>query len=145
MLTLSKSIQALTALNAGEKGENLIKRALKKGSISFQHNKHLAEVVDFNARPDFVLTLESGKKVVVEVRTQNSTGSAREKNVHLMHKLSLIGEATGYETFLVYSGTYLDDWMATCPVVQSAAAALPHVQVLHTSIFIELIKQGIIK
>ena len=145
MFTLTKSVQALQAMNAGEKGETVIKRALKKNGISFKHNKRLTEYTDLNVRPDFVITTKSGRNIVVEVRTQNTTGSAREKNVYLMHKLALINEATGYETFLIYSGSHLADWMPTCPVVQSAADSLPHVQVISAEVFVELINTGIIK
>lgn len=145
MSTVSKSDQALQALNAGEKGEDVIKRVLKANSLNFIHNKKLKEFTLCDTQPDFVITTKAGRKIVVEVRTQNTSGSAREKNAFLMQKLSLINSELGYETFLLVSGTHLSDWMATCPIIQATAESLPHVQVINASVFVELINQGLIE
>lgn len=145
MTTVTKSDQALQALEAGEKGENVIKAVLEANGLSFTHNKKLKEFSLCDTQPDFTITTKDGKKIVVEVRTQNTTGSAREKNAFLMQKLSLINSQLGYETFLLVSGSHLTNWMANCPIIQATATSLPHVQVIDASIFVELVNQGLIK
>ena len=137
--SIHSSMQSIAAHAAGEKGEAIVAGALKALGVDYVQRQKLRDL-DFHAIPDFIFRSQAtGRKVIVEVRTQQTTGTAREKNAFTVAKLDLIRQQKDCDVYLVYSGQYLEDWMAECPVMKATYAQFPEVQVISAEQFAALL------
>tara|TARA_Y100001963_G_scaffold93994_1_gene129501 strand:+ start:167 stop:613 length:447 start_codon:yes stop_codon:yes gene_type:complete len=132
-----------TAVKNGKKYESRVKRLLDDKGYSYVAHKRI-NYRDCQGTPNryYELDLLINNSHIVEIKGQESKGSAKNKLSQAIAVLSFIAAEKGYTPILVYAGKGLINFVHRDPAFNKIRSMFPDVAVMHTSGFSTYINAG---